>query len=42
MNPTNLPPAMGKIVGQTMLFKIGKATGPEEGKLWFQNMLNSA
>ena len=32
MNPTILFPAMGKIVGQTVLFNLGIATGLE-GKL---------
>ena len=33
MNPIILPPAMGKIVGQTGLFSLGKATSLGEGKL---------
>ena len=33
MNPTILPSAMGKIVGQTGLFNLGMATCLGEGKL---------
>ena len=33
MNPIILPPAMGKIVGQTSFFSLGKATSLGEGKL---------
>ena len=33
MNPIILPPAMGKIVGQTMFFSVGEATSLGEGKL---------
>ena len=33
MNPIILPPAMGKIVGQTSFFSHGEATSLEEGKL---------
>ena len=36
MTSTILPPTMGKIVGQTMLFDLGIATGLTEGKLWIQ------
>ena len=36
MNPIILPPAMGKIVGQTGLFSLGEATSLGEGKLWIQ------
>ena len=36
MNPTNLPPAMGKIVEQTRLFSLSIATGLGEGKHWIQ------
>ena len=32
MNPTILPPANGKIVGQTGVFELGMATGLGEGK----------
>ena len=35
-NPTILPPAMSKIVGQTRLFSLGMATSLGEGKLWIQ------
>ena len=41
INPTILPPAMHKIVGQTELFKLGMATGLGVGKL-NSNLLNSA
>ena len=33
MNPTILPPAMGKLVGQTGHFNLGQATSLGEGKL---------
>ena len=33
MNPIILPPAMGKIVGQTRLFSLVEATSLGEGKL---------
>ena len=33
MNPIILPPAMGKIVGQTEFFSLGKTTSLGEGKL---------
>ena len=33
MNPIILPPAMGKIVGQTRFFSLGEATSLGEGKL---------
>ena len=33
MNPTVLPPATAKIVGQTELFSLGMVTGLGEGKL---------
>ena len=33
MNPIILPQAMGKIVGQTEFFSLGKATSLGEGKL---------
>ena len=36
MNPIILPPAMGKIVGQTRFLSLGEATTVEEGKLWIQ------
>ena len=36
MNPIILPPAMGKIVGQTRFFSLGEATSQGEGKLWIQ------
>ena len=36
MNPIILPPAMGKIVGQTGFFSLGEATSLGEGKLWIQ------
>ena len=36
MHPAIRPLAMGKIVGQTELFKIGIATGLVEGKIWIQ------
>ena len=36
MNPIILPPAMGKIVGQTRFFSLGEATSLEKGKLWIQ------
>ena len=40
MNPIILPPAMGKIVGQTRFFSLGEATSLGEGKL-ISNLLNS-
>ena len=44
MNPIILPPAMegeyGQIVGQTVFFSLGEATGLGEGKLNL-NLLNS-
>ena len=33
MNPIILPPAMGKIVGQTVFFSLGEATSLGERKL---------
>ena len=36
MNPIILPPAMGKIEGQTVFFSFGKATSLGEGKAWIQ------
>ena len=42
MNPIILPPAMGKIVGQTRFFSLGEATSLGEENLWSQNLLNSA
>ena len=33
MNPTILPPAMGKIVGQIGLFSLSMATSLQVGKL---------
>ena len=36
MNPIILPPAMGKIVGQTVFFSLGEATSLGEGELWIQ------
>ena len=33
MNPTILPPAMGKLVGQTRFFSLSEASSLEEGKL---------
>ena len=33
MNPIILPPAMGKIVGQTRSFSLGEATSLGEGKI---------
>ena len=33
MHPTILPPALGKIVGQTWLFSLAMATGLGQGKL---------
>ena len=33
MNPIILPPAMGKIVGQTVFLSLGEATSLGEGKL---------
>ena len=32
MNPIILPPAMGKIAGQTRFFSLGEAAGLGEGK----------
>ena len=40
MNPIILPPAMGKIVGQTRFFSLVEATSLGEGKL-NSNLLNS-
>ena len=42
MNPIILPPAMGKIVEQTMFFSLGESTGLGEGKTLNSNLLNSA
>ena len=42
MNPIILPPAMGKIVGQTRFFSRGEATSLGEGKILNSNLLNSA
>ena len=36
MNPIILPPAVGKIVGQTGFFSLGEATSLGEEKLWIQ------
>ena len=36
MNPIILPPAMGKIVGQTRFFSLGEATSLGEGKSEFK------
>ena len=36
MNLIILPPAMGKIVGQTEFFSLGEATSLGEVKLWIQ------
>ena len=36
MNLIILPPAMGKIVGQTRFFSLGEAISLGEGKLWIQ------
>ena len=36
MNPTTLPPAIRKIVEQTVVFNLGMATGLGEGKFWIQ------
>ena len=36
MNPIILPPAIGKIVGQTGFISLGEATSLGEGKLWIQ------
>ena len=33
MNPIILPPAMGKLVGQTDFFSLGEETSLGEGKL---------
>ena len=33
MTPTILPPLMGKIVGQTVLFNLAMTTHPGKGKL---------
>ena len=38
MNPIILPPAIDKIVGQTMFFSLGDATSLREGKLWNQTL----
>ena len=42
MNPIILPPAMGKIVGQTGFFSLGEATSLGERKTLNSNLLNSA
>ena len=39
MNPIILPPAMGKVVGQTRFFSLGEATSLGEEKLWIQTCL---
>ena len=36
VNPIILPPATGKIVGQTRFFSLGEATSLGEGKLGIQ------
>ena len=36
MNPIILPPAMGKIAGQTGFFSIDEAISLGEGKLWIE------
>ena len=36
MNPIILPPAMGKIVGQTRFFGLDEATSLGKGKFWIQ------
>ena len=36
IDPTILPQAMGKIVGQPGFFNLAMATGLGEGKLWIQ------
>ena len=36
INPIILPPATGKIVGETRFFSFGEATSLGEGKLWIQ------
>ena len=36
MNPNILPPAMGKIAGNTRFFSLGEMTSLGEGKLWIQ------
>ena len=36
MNPFILPPAMGKIVGQTRFFILDESTSLGEKKLWIQ------
>ena len=41
MNPLILPPATGKIVGQSRFFSLGETTSQGEGKLNL-NLLNSA
>ena len=41
MNPIILPPAMGKIVGQTRFFSLGETTSLGEGKLWIQLRLKN-
>ena len=35
-NPIILPPAMGKIVGQTKFFILSEATSLGEGKVWIE------
>ena len=42
MNQVILPPAMGKIVGQTRFFSAGEATSLGERKTLNSNLLNSA
>ena len=42
MNPIILPPAMGKIEGQTRFFNLGEATSLGEEKTLNSNLLNSA
>ena len=41
MNPIILPPATGKIVGQTRFFSLGDATSLGEEKLWIQTCYTS-
>ena len=36
MNPTILPPSIGKKVWQTRIFSFGMATGLGERKIWIQ------
>ena len=36
MNPIILPPAMGKLEGQTGFFSLDEATPLGEGKLWIE------